>query len=119
MTSFTDRPHKPHSHSNNRPNCNLYITFIMSEPSKAGQTVSCVLTVAVVETRTPICKMTDGNGVAAMSREKLTRSRETRCASPFERTKRDDREMIEGDKQLSDARRETRLHIQYMSSLAR
>ena len=69
-------------------------TFTMSQPLKTGQQVSCVFAqfaVVVEEVRTLNCEMTDGNGVAAMSREKLTksymtvrpRSRATRCASPF------------------------------------
>jgi hypothetical protein len=64
----------------------------MSEPLKAGQTVSCVLTVVgCLEMRALNYEMADGNGVVVMSREKLTksyttvkpRSRATRFASPF------------------------------------
>jgi hypothetical protein len=62
----------------------------MNEILKAGQTVSCVLTVVgCLEMRMLNYEMADGNGVVVMSREKLTKSymtlksRATSCTSPF------------------------------------
>ena len=95
MTSFTNRPPIIHIPIPTIAPTTIYtLTFIMSQPLKTGQKVSCVFAqfaVAVEEVRALNCDMTDGNGAAAMSREKLTksymmvrpRSRATRCASPF------------------------------------
>ena len=84
--------HNPHSHSNNCPNYNLY-TNLHHEPTFEDRTTGFVRIryCFVEEARALNCEMIDGNGVAAMSPEKLTksymmvrlRSRATRCASPF------------------------------------
>jgi hypothetical protein len=78
MTSFTHRPPINNiSIPTIAPTTISTLTFIMSEPLKAGQTVSCVFAVAVEEARALNCEMTlmtGGNGVAAMSQEKLTKS---------------------------------------------